>query len=410
MPSFGADMEAGTLIEWQVNVGDRVKKDDVVAVIETRKGAIEMEAFGSGIIRKLLVQAGAKVPVGTPIALIDDGFTRPERGEMSPESSKPVVKKSSLQPAENPEVLSEIVHKAPGDMHNRSRIKASPLARRLAATRGVNLAQLNGSGPDAVIQAKDLDWPLSQGRAKAGIARAGAARNGLAKASTDRAGIDIAAMRGAIADAMARSKREIPHYYLETTVDLQAATDWLLDHNQGRPPESRILMGALLHRAVALALTKTPALNGFYEASGFHPVASVHLGSAISIRGGGLIAPAILNAETRSLPEMMTALMSLSTRVREGGLRGSELSKATVTVTSMGDRGVEKVLGVIYPPQVAIIGLGKPVERPWVVEGGVQVRTVLTVTLAADHRVSDGRLGAKFLMNLDKLLQKPEDL
>lgn len=387
MPSFGADMEAGVLVEWLVKPGDPVSKDDVVAVIETQKGAIEMEVFTTGVVQALLVEVGTKVPVGTPIALIHVEGESTDSAMLEPALVQPVASAGpTMIPAESP-ALSSVPESA--------RERASPYAKRLARERGIDLDALTGSGPAGAILAADLSRVTTE----------------LTETATrDKRGINASAMRSAIAAAMEKSKREIPHYYLETTIDLQAATDWLSGYNQDRPPEQRILMGALLNRAVALALVKSPELNGFYQQGQYEPSVPVHLGSAIAIRGGGLITPAILNAETCSLSQTMNALMSLSTRVREGGLRSSELSQATITVTSMGDRGVEKVLGVIYPPQVAIVGLGKPVQRPWCINGVVQARTLITVTLAADHRVSDGRQGAKFLMNLDKLLQTPERL
>jgi pyruvate dehydrogenase E2 component (dihydrolipoamide acetyltransferase) len=221
--------------------------------------------------------------------------------------------------------------------------------------------------------------------------------------------IDHSAMRQAIAAAMAKSKREIPHYYLASTIDLSEILSWLEARNQARPPEQRVLLAALLIKATAAALKQVPELNGFYRDGSFQPSGAIHIGMAITLRGGGLVVPALLDADQQSLDALMENLRDLTARARQGGLRSSEMSSATITVTSLGERGVEAVYGVIFPPQVAILGFGSPCTRPWVTEdGSIEARTLLKVTLAADHRVSDGHLGARLLRLLEKQLQAPE--
>ena len=214
-------------------------------------------------------------------------------------------------------------------------------------------------------------------------------------------------MRKAIAAAMARSKREIPHYYLTQTVDLRRALTWLEAANRERPPTERLLAAVLFLKATALALRKVPELNGFWGEDGFRAGAGVHVGWAISLQGGGLIAPAIHDADQKSMAELMVAMRDLVQRARSGGLRSSELSDPTITVTSLGERGAETVIGVIYPPQVAIIGFGRIVERPWAVDGALAIRPV-DAQLAADHRASDGHRGGLLLAEIDRLLQEPE--
>ncbi|HBP19214.1 MAG TPA: dehydrogenase, partial [Planctomycetes bacterium] len=216
------------------------------------------------------------------------------------------------------------------------------------------------------------------------------------------------AMRAAIARAMARSKREIPHYYLHERIDLEPALSWLEAQNESRPIQERILPAALLLLAVARATAKAPSMNGFYEAGAFRPAEGVHLGVAISLPGGGLIAPAIRDADQLALGELQAALVGLVERARSGGLRGAELSSASLTVTNLGDRGCERVFGVIQPPQVALVGLGRIHEAPCVHEGQVVARRVVDASLSADHRVSDGVDGAAFLRRIARLLAKPE--
>lgn len=217
-------------------------------------------------------------------------------------------------------------------------------------------------------------------------------------------------MRQTIAAAMTRSKREIPHYYLATTIDLHRATTWLADVNAARPIETRLLPGVLLLKATAVALGTVPELNAVWEQEQVVLRDRVHVGVAISLRGGGLVILALHDTATRSLDDLMAGLRDLTARARTGRMRSSELSDSTITVTSLGDRGVESVYGVIYPPQVAIVGFGTILARPWIVDGDVRSRPVVTATLAADHRVSDGHRGGLFLETVGQLLQEPEKL
>jgi len=209
---------------------------------------------------------------------------------------------------------------------------------------------------------------------------------------------------------MARSKREIPHYYLEHQVDVTASEHWLTEQNASRPPDHRLLLGALAIKAVALAAHRFPAFNGFYRDNKFEASQAVHVGVAIAIRGGGLAAPALHNADQLSLDELMGQMRDLVQRMRAGRIRSSEISDPTITVSSLGERGVDALYGVIYPPQVAIVGMGKVVARPWVVDGAVAARSVVAMTLSGDHRATDGHAGALFLAEIGKLLQEPGKL
>jgi pyruvate dehydrogenase E2 component (dihydrolipoamide acetyltransferase) len=260
--------------------------------------------------------------------------------------------------------------------------------------RGVDLAAIAGSGPGGAIVRADVEQRLAA-----------------APAEKKRAvGLDLDAMRAAIAAAMARAKREIPHYYLAHQFAMSAAEAWLARVNAGRPPERRLLMNALTVKAVALAASRFPAFNGFYRDGRFEPAAGVHVGVAIALRGGGLVAPAIHDTAELSLDELMERMRDLVQRARSGRIRSSEIADPTITVSSMGERGVEVLYGVIYPPQVAIVGVGRIVIRPWMVGGGMAPSPVVSVTLSADHRVSDGHAGALFLAEIGNLLQEPEKL
>jgi len=386
MPSLGADMEAGTLVEWQVKPGQHVEHGQVVAVVETQKGAIEVEIWDDGVVDHLLVEPGTKVPVGEVLALLH------AEGEAPVPRPVPAAVPPSAAIAEKARAP-EVAPPAPAPVG--AALKVSPAARRRAQELGIDLTKVTPTGPHGVINIEDVERaakapapaPSKPGRA-------------------DR----LAAMRQAIAAAMARSKREIPHYYLGTTIDVSRAMSWLARENEQRPVTERVLFAALLLRAVAMSLAEVPELNGFWVDGAFKPSRSVHLAVGIALRGGGLVAPAIHDAERKGATEMMKALSDLITRARAGGLRSSELSDATITVTNLGDQGVETVYGVIYPPQVALVGFGKVVERPWVDSGALVARSVVNATLSADHRASVGHRGALFLAALDRLLQEPEKL
>jgi pyruvate dehydrogenase E2 component (dihydrolipoamide acetyltransferase) len=413
MPSLGADMDEGTLVEWMVSVGDTVHRGDVIAVVDTAKSAIEIEVFQDGVVDELLVQPGATLPVGAPLArLRPTGTTERDkqpvtspivrhlaherrvdlsalhgsgphgevtRADVEQATAKPPSVAAAAPPPATPTAP------APGDA---GRLRASPYARRRAAELGIDLATVAGSGPNGVITVSDLEQPRTAPTAKE----------------------KQAAMRVAIGELMARSKREIPHYYLSTTIDLAKAMEWVRGVNAERGVEGRIVPAALLLKAVALAVKKVPDVNGFYRDGAFERSEAIHLGIAVSLRGGGLIAPALHDADTSSVDVLMQGLKDLVARARAGRLRGSEMSDPTITVTNLGEQGVESVVGVIYPPQVALVGFGRIVERPWAVDGTLAVHPLVTATLAADHRVTDGHLGGLFLAAVDDLLQRPEEL
>jgi pyruvate dehydrogenase E2 component (dihydrolipoamide acetyltransferase) len=387
MPSLGADMEAGSLVEWLKKPGDAVKRGDIVAVVETQKGAIEIEIFEDGVIDRCLVDLGVKVPVGTPLAMI--------RAPGEAPGEAPATPAAQVAQAPAPPEIKPIAAPAPAPAAGQ--VRASPAARERARARGVDLAGIAGSGPGGAIVLADVEAAAAEAPAPPQAARTAA-------------GFDVDQMRAAIAAAMSRSKREIPHYYLANTVDVGAATAFVAELNAGRPPDRRLLLGALLVKATARAAKASPEFNGTFENGVFRPSAAIHAGVAISIRGGGLVAPAIHDAADLTLDDLMAAMRDLIARVRAGRLRSSEIADPTITVSSLGERGVEALWGVIYPPQVAIVGFGKMAERPWVVNGAVAARPLVTATLAADHRVSDGHRGALFLAKIGELLQRPEAL
>ncbi len=454
MPVLGADMDEGTVVEWLVKPGDEVHKGDVIAVIDTAKSAIEVESFSAGTVDQLVVGVGQTVPVGTVLAIIAaPGGERAEpviaaaKKERRPRPAARAEQPAPPAPAPRP-VTPVIRHRAhelgidlatvhgtgaagaitradvehaaaelhpaaapsptvAGQERPRSRprpggLRVTPLARRIAHELGVDLAEVTGTGPEGAI--READVRLAQTASKPAAAEVAAAP--AARSAADR----TQSMRQAIARLMARSKREIPHYYVSNTADMTRAMSWLHNRNRELEVSQRLVPAAMLLKATALAARQVPQLNGYWTDDAFRPADAVHLGVAISLRGGGLLTPAIHDAADLELAELMAKMRDLVTRARGGRLRGSELTDATITVTNLGDQGVESVYGVIYPPQVALVGIGRVIERPVAVGGLVGARPVVVTTLAADHRATDGYTGARYLTALSDLLQRPEEL
>jgi pyruvate dehydrogenase E2 component (dihydrolipoamide acetyltransferase) len=397
MPSLGADMETGKLVEWLVAAGTPVKRGDIVAVVETQKGLFEVEIFEDGIMGEPLVQAGQEVAVGTVLALIySEGATVVDTAA-SQATASTVEQPTTQQPP--PEV--PLAPPQPKDETDRR--AASPSARRLAAELGVDLATVQGTGPHGVIQRGDVEQaaqkPGEAGQQPAVPVRVEPVAGGM-----------HAGMRQAIAAAMSRSNREIPHYYLEMEIDMSRPLQWLEAENLKRPIRERILPATLLLKAVAKALREVPELNGYWVDDRLQAKAEIHIGFAVALRQGGLLSPALHNVDKLSLGELMQAMSDLIERTRAGRLRSSEMTDATVSVTNLGDRGVKTVYGIIYPPQVALVAFGRIMERPWAEGGMIGARRCVTATLAADHRATDGHQGALFLEALNSHLQSPEGL
>lgn len=375
MPSLGADMDEGTLVEWLKKPGDQLKRGDIIAVVETQKGAIEIEVFHDGVLEATHVTTGTRVPVGEVLATI--------RTAEEPEL---------VQPAPPPEVIpQEPVYAPPAQVAApfTPRLKITPAASDHAKELGIDVQSVS-PGQDGIIGLKELEIPSTPAKPKAGR------------------GINLDEMRKAIAAAMARSKREIPHYYVSSIIDMTAMMEWLATENARRAVPDRLLAAVPIIKACALGLQQVPELNGHFLDDRPVRIAEVKMGIGIALRGGGLIAPALALPDTLSLTEIMQRLGDLVARVRGGRLRSSELTEATVTLSNLGDNSADMVLPVIYPPQMAIIGVGQIVARPWVMNDSLAIRKLATFAVAGDHRANDGRSAARFLRLLGEILQEPE--
>ncbi|MBS1542691.1 MAG: 2-oxo acid dehydrogenase subunit E2 [Bacteroidetes bacterium] len=370
MPSLGADMESGFLREWKVKPGDTVKRGDIIAEVETQKGIIDIEVFDDGIMGELLIKVDDKVPVGTLMTHI---LTKDEAAAgIKPE--KLTVQQAAT--AVSPPPVQRL-------------IKASPLARKIAEEKGIDLASVKGTGPDGAITREDVERTTQ----KTVPAERSVSEN----------------VRMAVAAAMSKSNREIPHYYLDTTVDMTKSLTWMAEANKKLPLQERLLPVVLILKAAALACREVPDLNAWWE-NGLVWKDHVNLGFVVSLRSGGLMVPSINDADQKSLSQLMASLNDVIPRARAMKLKSSELVQTTLTVTSLGEGAVESVYGVIYPPQVAILGFGGIHEAPWAENGMLEVRKVMTITLAADHRATDGQTGNRFLLAINKNLQQPEKL
>lgn len=376
MPSFGADMDDAVFVQWNVQPGQAVAHGEIVGVVETQKGAIDVEAWQAGTIARLVAEPGQRIPVGQVLALLaSEGEDWKAVAATAPAATLPEPAAAPKAPA--PLEATPAAGAGPA-------MRASPAARKRAAELGVDIGALAAAGKPITL---------------ADVEHAAEARPTPAQA-----------MRAAIAAAMTRSKREIPHYYLGCEANVDAALHWLEGFNAQRPLAERVIFAALMLKAVALALREAPELNGSYADGRFQPAQSVHLGIVTALRGGGLVVPTVHDADRLTLPELMGALRSALERARRGQLRGSDLADSTVTVSNLGDLGTDTVYGVIYPPQVALVGIGRVAQRPVVQDGHVVAASTVHLTLAADHRASDGLIGARFLAALSERLSHPEGL
>jgi pyruvate dehydrogenase E2 component (dihydrolipoamide acetyltransferase) len=346
-------MDVGKLMEWKIKPGDTVIKGQSIATIETTKSTVEIESFRNGKVTELVGHPGDEIPVGHTIAKMDIEASTDD---------------SSLKSVEK-------------------RIRLSPRARLLALENNVDLSKIKASREDGLIEIQDIEkflsiphQPPSQGRN----------------------------LRLAIAKAMTRSKSEIPHYYLKSEFNLNHFMKWLDHKNLSTPPEDRTMVQSALLKAIVLSLKKCPQMNGTYMNGSFSPHQSIHLGVAISLKSEGVIVPAILEADKMSLNELNKSFQNLIVRTQKNELKNRELTEGTITVTNLGDLGSDEVFGIIFPPQVALLGLGKIHKKP-VIEGDKIVSGfVINVTLSADHRVTDGLMGARFLSEIENNILHPE--
>lgn len=390
MPTLGADMEDGTLVEWKKKPGDTVERGDIIAEVETQKGLIEIEVFEEGTIEELLIREGTKVPVGTVMAIIKSSTPAFESKKEKIEATEPI----KLQPTEE---------QIPEKRQPETRIKISPLARKIADENHIDYSLLKGTGLQGAVTKEDVERAITDHE------KDGMEKTDLITVEKEKNNAFEGTIRSAVAAAMSKSNSEIPHYYLQKKIDLTKALAWLKEANKQRSAKERLLPVVLLLKATANSLREFPELNGIWD-NGLQPKKDINIGFVVSMRTGGIIVPAIHRVDLKTIDEIMEALNDIIPRARALKLRSSELSESTITVTSIGEGGADAVFGVIYPPQLAIVGFGTISEQAFAENGMLGIRSVVQVTLAADHRATDGLTGSRFLGSLNKQLQNPDAL
>lgn len=469
-------MDSGTVVEWCVGPGDRVHRGDVVAAVDTDKAVIDVECFEDGVVGRLLVGTGQKVPVGTPIAeIVPDG----ERGAGTPPAPRPGA---APQPGAVPRPGAE-TGPGPGPGTGPGTVpRATPLVRRLADHAGVDLTRVAGTGPGGTVTRADVETVVAGREGTAGDGSAGpegtagdgpgaepvvasgdrravspyarrlAAERGVdtstltpgpdgvvhaagvpvqpvpvpvpgrpgpaapagpgepAVPAAEGSGAGRDRMRDAIAARMTRSAREIPQYHVDATIELGLALDRLHRANRDAPVNRRIVPAALLLRAAAHAARTVPELNGHWVDGNLVAADSVDLGIVVSLRTGGLLVPTVPAADRSSPAELMGALRGVVSRARTGRLRSSDTVPATITVSDLGETGADSVHGVIFPPQVALVGFGAVARRPWADGDLVGVRPQVVATVTGDHRATDGVAAGRFLHALDAFLHDEKEL
>ena len=396
LPSLGADMERATLTQWLKKPGEPVHRGEAIAVVETEKGLIDIESFDDATVTELVVAPGTRIAVGTVMARLsgEGAVAAPAHESAAARAVSQLPPAAAGAPAAGPELPAVSTPAAPIAAAP-VRARLSPAARRRAHELGLPPEALEQPAAGGILHVDDVERLAADAKARASAATAPDARS---------------AMRGVIGSAMARAKREIPHYYLGHALDFGRAREWLTHYNAALPVRERLIEGVLVVKAVALAAARIEGFNGHFRDGGFERSTAIHVGTAIAVRGGGLVAPALLDADCKDLKTLMQEFSELVARVRSGHMRSSEFMTATITVTSLGEDGVETIYPIINPPQVAIVGSGCVSERLWVHAGSAVVRPVLNLTLAADHRVTDGRIGSRFLKKIAELLAAPEQL
>ena len=402
MPALSPTMETGTLAKWTVAVGDAVRSGDVIAEIETDKATMEVEAVDDGILASIMVAEGSEgVAVGTPIGRLAEDGESPDDVAAAPASTAPVAPEPAAAPVEEPTQPTPAPVPAPAAVSSApaNRIFASPLARRIAADRGVDLASLSGSGPHGRILRRDVEAAET---APAAV-----------RPAVDQAVVQGAStlepnsqMRRIIASRLQESKQTAPHFYLTVDCEIDALLAARRQMNDQAPEGVKISVNDLVIRAAAMALIKVPKANASWEGENTRLFTHADIAMAVAV-DGGLVTPVIWAAEKKGLAEVASVSRDLATRARDGKLAPEEFTGGSFTISNLGMYGVREFAAVINPPQGAILAVGAGEQRPVVKDGQLAVATVMTVTLSADHRVVDGAVGAEWLQAFKGYVEAP---
>lgn len=410
-------MEEGTVVKWTKQEGDAVKVGDVLAEIETDKANMEMEALGPGVLRKVLVPAGGKAPVGSLIgviaeagediaAVLAEAAAAPAPAAApppAPSAPAPVAPAPARAPAPAPVAAPAPAPAAPG-----GRVKASPLARAIAARKNVPLASVPGTGPGGRIVRRDVEGFLAAPPAPASRAASAPARAAVPVPSVPPGtAIPLTSMRRTIAKRLAESMYTAPHFYVTVEIDMDAAVS--LREQLVRAEDVKVSYNDLVLKACAKALTRFPTVNASWTAEAIQTHAEVHLGVAVSL-AEGLITPVVRNADRKHVVEISREVKDLAARARDKKLKPEEFTGSTFTVSNLGMLDVAEFTAIINPPEACILAVGAVRKVPIVKDDQLAVGHRMKVTLSSDHRVVDGALAAQFLAEVRRLLENPVGL
>jgi len=395
MPQMGYDMQEGTLVRWLKTEGAEVKLGEAIAELETDKAVVELESTAAGVLRRLLVSEGVTVPVGRPIGVIGAADEEiPDDIVQEPPPEEPQAAEAASVPLPPPQASAETPAAASGE------VRASPVARRLAEERGIDLTQVAGTGPGGRITKEDvaaLEGPAgAQAAAPAAPAPVGSGEV-----------VPLSRMRQQIARVTIKSKQEIPHFYVTAEIDMTQAVAMRGQVNDGLEQEGvRVSINDLIIKACVGALKLYPKFNASFVEGGIQMSESINVGIAIA-EEDGLIVPAIMDCAGKSLAEIATASKDLIERSQGGTLHPQEYTGGTFSISNLGMFDVSSFVAIIQPPQSAVLAVGTVAERPVVLNGQVTVASMMNATLSVDHRVSDGAEGARFVVEVKRLLESP---
>ena len=390
MPSMGADMTEGTIVKWLKSEGDDVKRGDKLAEIETDKTVVEMECYNDGILKKIIVQEGQVVPVGDLIAYI--GEAQDEIPESSSSSSVDTVQ-------ENEKSAETIESQSPVSSPDIGKVKASPIAKKLAAELGVDLTSINGSGPGGRITREDVE-EASKGSSSAVDPN---------QSSDDSNSVPLTPMRKAIAGVVSKSKSEIPHFYISNSADMSEVIKKRSEFNESN--NVKVSVNDIVIFAVTQALKKFPKFNSSFDDGNLIEHKNINIGMAIALPVG-LIVPAVLGCEDKNLIDISKSAKDLAVRAKGSGspLTQEENNGATFSVSNLGMFDIDEFVAIIVPPQSAILSVGKANDEVIVKDGNMIISKIMKMTLSVDHRVNDGAEAAMFLGELKEILENPDQI
>ena len=405
MPQMGYDMREGTVVRWYKAEGETVDRGEVIADIETDKATVEFEAYTGGVLGRIVAQEGIAVPVGDLIAIIT------EPGESVPEvqvAAAPPAAAPAPAPAAAP-TATAAPSAAPAPASSDGQVRASPIARRLARERGIDLSLVTGTGPNGRITERDIEsyQPTAPEPTSAPAPVPAPAAQPVAAPADSR--IELSRMRQTIARVTSDSKSSAPHFYVTAEIDMGKAMALRRDVNDESDPENRVSVNDLMVKACALALAKHPKFNSFFRGDHLEVHGAMNIGIAIALESG-LILPGVSNCESKSLLQVAAATKDLISRANSGTLRNEEYSSTTFSISNMGMFDVESFTAIIYPPHAAILAVGSVKQQPVVRDGELAVGTMMKATLSTDHRVADGAEAAQFLMEIKRVLENPVSL